>query len=60
MELHEIHVLEVGKRAELALEPIETLRRQVPQGLERDQALAVRVVGFIDNAKPSLAKGATD
>ncbi len=56
VEPHQVAVLEIGGGAELGLEPVERARVDEPQGLERDQRVALAIERLVHDAHPALTE----
>ncbi len=53
---YEVAVLDVDPGAKLGLEPVQRLRVELAQGLERDDHRALAIVGLVDHAHATLTE----
>ena len=60
VEGHEVVVLDVGERSELALEPIQPGGVDVREGLERDGPTVAAASGRVDLTHPAAADPTED
>src|SRR6185436_13210104 len=56
IELHEIGMGDVGERAELALEAVQRLGREMPERLQRNPRVPLNIANFVDHAEAALSE----
>jgi hypothetical protein len=60
VQSHEVRVMQIGERAELALEAVDAERVDTPQRLERDLGFALPIERQIHRAHAAFTKAALD